>query len=58
MALGLERRDQLAEARSIGPEAMCKNDAWFGHGSLRWLRDEGGVSEDKDFVRSACAMQV
>jgi hypothetical protein len=31
--------DQLAEARSIGPEAMRENDAWFGHDSLRWLRE-------------------
>ena len=39
MALGLERWDQLTEARSIGPKAMRENDAWFCHDSLRWLRE-------------------
>jgi hypothetical protein len=43
---------------------MRENDAWFGHGSLRWW-EEGGLTsvhymlgpwkEDKDFVSSAYA---
>src|SRR5262245_36358032 len=45
---------------------MRKNDAWFGHGSLRWW-DDGGLTsvrymrgpwkEDKDFVSSAYALR-
>jgi hypothetical protein len=34
VALGLQRRDQFAEARTVGPKTMSENDTWFGHGDL------------------------
>src|SRR5262245_32639589 len=46
---------------------MRENDAWFGHGSLRWWEEDGLTSvhymlgpwkEDKDFVSSAYALKV
>src|SRR4029077_17052860 len=64
-AVGQKRRDQLVEARAIGPDAVAEHDAWlvrcvhFGC-SFRWKSDarhQAGASDEQTTTSRTSARQ-